>query len=257
MKQEKMIIQSKRQLTPNVTELVLKGELVSEMKDPGQFIHVKAPRQDLLLRRPISLAFIDQPTQTCTVVIRADGEGTKAIVNAEIGSHLDVLGPLGHGFPTDFLKEKAKVLLIGGGIGIPPLRELASQLKRKGIEIEILLGFQNQGAVFYEPEFKNLGKVRIATDDGSYGVKGTVKTVIESYCQNEVYDAVYACGPKGLNRMVNVDFRSHPHAYISLEERMACGIGACAGCTVMKDDQSGNLKVCDDGPVFKCGEVIV
>lgn len=257
MKQEQMIIQTKQQLTPNVTELVLKGELVSEMREPGQFIHIKAPRQDLLLRRPISLASIDHTNATCTVVIRVDGEGTKSIVEAEVGSQLDVMGPLGHGFASEFLQENAKVLLIGGGIGIPPLRELASQLMDKKADVDILLGFQNQEAVFYESEFKALGRVWIATDDGSYGVKGTVKTLLDTYFKNEVFDAVYACGPKGLNRMVNERFRSHPHAYISLEERMACGIGACAGCTVMKDDLSGNLKVCDDGPVFKCGEVIV
>jgi dihydroorotate dehydrogenase electron transfer subunit len=252
---QKLTIVSNKKLTNNVYELVLKGDLVNIMHVPGQFIHIQVPRPDLILRRPISLAKIDHRNSTCTVVLRASGQGTQSIVDTKVGDSLNVMGPLGNGFPIDFLVNDNRSLLIGGGIGIPPLLECAKQLYEKGVKCTIVLGFINHSAVFYETEFKQYGEVMIATDDGSYQIKGNVKTVIDQL--DQTFNAIYACGPTGLTRMVNEYFKDHPNAYISLEERMACGIGACAGCTVTHVNKRSNYKVCSDGPVFKTNEVII
>jgi len=252
---QKLTIVSNKQLTNNVYELVLKGDLVKTMHIPGQFIHIQVPRPDLILRRPISIAKINQLNSTCTIVLRASGQGTQSIVETKVNDTLNVMGPLGNGFPIIFLEKENKALLIGGGIGIPPLLECAKQLYEKGVTSTIVLGFINHSAVFYESEFKQYGEVIIATDDGSYQTKGNVKTIIDKL--DQTFDAIYACGPTGLTRMVNEQYKDHPNAYISLEERMACGIGACAGCTVTKNDKLSNFKVCSDGPVFKTNEVII
>jgi len=226
------------------------------MTQAGQFVDIKVPRQDLLLRRPISLCAIEHENNQVTLIIRADGEGTRSIVNQSVGDTLDVIGPLGHGFPLDFLKPKQNALLIGGGIGIPPLYELARLLYLKDINVTILLGFQSIQNVFYVSEFSQFGLVLVATDDGSLGQHGTVETVLNTQLIGRDFDAIYACGPKGLNRMVNTRYGHHPHAYVSLEERMACGIGTCAACVCQKaNNPNENVKVCDDGPVFQTGVV--
>jgi len=258
MRVETMKLISKRELIPNLYELICEGDLVSEIVTSGQFVDIKSPRADLVLRRPISICSVDKEKKQMTLIIRASGNGTQSICETKVGESLDVLGPCGKGFPIDFLKKGQHVLLIGGGIGIPPLFELAKQLSLIGLKLTLIFGFQSKNQIFYQNEFKALGDVFISTDDGSSGTKGTVETILNSDHFNDEADAIYACGPKGLNRMVNHRYSKHPHAYISLEERMACGIGACAACVCDKEDQSGtNLTVCEDGPVFKCGEVIV
>jgi len=258
MRVETMKLISKRELIPNLYELVCEGDLVSEIVMSGQFVDIKVPRADLVLRRPISICSVDKEKKQMTLIIRASGKGTQSICETKVGDSLDVLGPCGKGFPIDFIKKSQRVFLIGGGIGIPPLFELAKQLSLKGLKLTFIFGFQSKNQIFYQKEFEALGNVFISTDDGSYGVKGSVETILNSDHFYDEADAIYACGPKGLNRMVNHRYSKHPHAYISLEERMACGIGACAACVCDKSDQSGtNLKVCEDGPVFKCGEVIV
>jgi len=249
-----MILVSNRKLTADVHELILQGNLAKDVPQPGQFVDLKVPRADLLLRRPISIASVDN--DTITLVIRASGEGTKALCARHIGETMDVLGPLGHGFPIDFLKTDQTALLIGGGIGIPPLLQLAKELHDQRVKVTIVLGFQTKAALFYHDEFERYGTVLIATDDGSFQTQGTVETVLDQQLKDLSADAVYACGPKGLNRMVITRYKHHPHAYVSLEERMACGIGACAACVCQKDnDPIHNLKVCEDGPVFRTSEV--
>lgn len=258
MRQENMIIRSNRLIAKDVYELILEGDMVKAMGQPGQFLDIKVPQADLLLRRPISICRIDAVHDQVTLVIRAAGAGTAAICAQKTGATLDVLGPLGHGFPLDFLTAGQSALLIGGGIGIPPLLELSKQLSAAGIKISLVMGFQSAQHAFYQEEFRKYSTVLIATDDGSLGTLGTVETVLDQNYRDRFFDAVYACGPKGLNRMVNDRFRAHPHAYISLEERMACGIGACSACICQKaQDPTENLKVCDDGPVFKTATVIV
>lgn len=255
MIQEKQTILWNKEIAPDIFELTLQGEMVDAMV-PGQFVHIQVPREDLLLRRPISIATIDAKTGSYRVLIRVDGEGTQSICAQHAGMTLDVLGPLGNGFDISFLNPKDRVLIVGGGIGVPPLLGLANLLHEKDIDMDIVLGFQTRGAIVYEEEFKRLGHVTITTDNGSYGIHGYVSTVIDTLTQP--YQAIYACGPKGLNRYINLKFEDHPHAYISLEERMGCGIGACAACVCQKrKDPRENIKICQHGPVFKTGEVIV
>lgn len=245
----------KRQLTDNIYELVLEGDSVLNMRDAGQFLHIQVPRKDLLLRRPISLSQIDGLNQRCTIVIRDQGHGTHAIVEAPIGFDFDVLGPLGNGFPLHVVQTGQKVLLIGGGLGVPPLLECAKQLHEMGVECTIVLGFTSVSTSFYLAEFSQYGIVHVTSDDGSIGLRGHVGVMLDQL--DLAFDAIYACGPQGLNKMVNERFKDHPNAYLSLEERMACGMGACHGCTLMRSDQQSNVRVCKDGPVFRCGEVSI
>lgn len=259
MKQEMMLVMEQKEIAKNIFELTLKGELVKQMATSGQFIHIRVPRSDLLLRRPISLSSVSMEEETCKVIYRADGDGTKAISELTTGDKLDVLGPLGNGFDIDFIEENDTVFIVGGGIGVPPLYELGKKVVAKGGKIVFMHGFANKDAVFYEEEFSKLGKVMIATDDGSYCQKGHTGNLIQqALTEHPTPKAVYACGPTGLLRSVETSFADHPHVYLSMEERMACGVGACYACVCQsKKDPSVNVKVCDEGPVFKSGEVII
>ncbi|TFG81944.1 MAG: dihydroorotate dehydrogenase electron transfer subunit [Erysipelotrichales bacterium] len=256
MIQEKQTLLSNVEIAPNIYELTLSGDMIDVMI-PGQFVHIQVPQADLLLRRPISIAKFDLEKKCYTVLIRAEGEGTKAICATCAGGLLDVLGSLGNGFETDFLQATSKVLLIGGGIGVPPLLGLAHALQKRQLEIHVILGFHTKSAVVYEEDFNACGKTIVTTDDGSHGLFGDVSTAYDLISKDISFDAIYACGPKGLNRWINRRFADHPHAYISLEERMGCGIGACAACVCPKQNGEGNIKICQHGPVFKTGEVIV
>lgn len=259
MKQEMMLIESQIELSPRIFELTLKGELVNQMETSGQFLHIRVPQSDLLLRRPISLAEVNRENGTCKVIYRVDGCGTRAISELTKGEKIDVLGPLGNGFNTDFVQEQDVIFVIGGGIGIPPLYELGKRLKAQKAKLVFLQGFGTKEACFYKQEFSELGMLMIATDDGSYGYKGHTGHLIEKALK--VYPnpaGVFACGPTGLLRTVESSFENHPHVYLSMEERMACGVGACYACVCQsKEDPTVNKKVCDEGPVFKSGEVII
>ncbi len=259
MKQEMMLVAGQKEIAKNIFELTLKGELVKQMETSGQFIHIRVPRSDLLLRRPISLASVSMDDSTCKVIYRADGDGTKAISELSTGDRLDVMGPLGNGFETSFIEENDLVFIVGGGIGVPPLYELGKKLAEKKAQIVFMHGFANKDAVFYEDEFSKLGEVMIITDDGSYCQKGHTGHLIEaSLTKYGTPKAVYSCGPTGLLRAVETKFADHPHVYLSMEERMACGVGACYACVCQsKTDPTENKKVCDEGPVFKSGEIII
>jgi dihydroorotate dehydrogenase electron transfer subunit len=257
-----MRVVSQRLLVPRVYELVLEGDLVQDMNQPGQFIHIRVPSGELLLRRPISLASIDKDKNQATIIYRVEGAGTAVFAKLQPGDILDVMGPLGVGFPLVDLQASApSALLIGGGIGVPPLYELAKQLKAAGVAVTALLGFGDAEQAFYLEEFKKFGEVRVSTDDGSLGTHGHIGVLLQQL-DEEGYkpDAVYACGAPGMLRAVDTKFHDHPNAYISMEARMACGMGACYACVChVVGDETGarSLKVCDQGPVFRTGEVVV
>lgn len=259
MLQENMLVKKQVEIARNIYELTLAGDLVHEMEQPGQFLHLRVPRSDLLLRRPISLAEINQADKTCKLIYRADGDGTQALRQVMTNETIDVIGPLGVGFDTSMVAPGDRVFIIGGGIGVPPLYQLGKELAEKQANCVFLLGFGTKSAIFYEKEFSKLGVVMMATDDGSYGQKGHVGHLIHQ--AKQVYEspkAVYACGPTPLLRSVETAFDTHPHTYVSLEERMACGVGACYACVCQsKKDSTKNKKVCDEGPVFKTGDVII
>ncbi|MDR1012833.1 MAG: dihydroorotate dehydrogenase electron transfer subunit [Lactobacillales bacterium] len=259
--QEKMKIVSQRKLAPDIFEMKLFGELVKEMKQAGQFLHIRLPRSDLLLRRPISLAKIAHKTKTCTIIYRVQGVGTKYFSKMKQKESLDILGPLGNGFDTSVVNKKEIALIIGGGIGIPPLYELSKRLVAKGAKVIHLFGFATKKVIFYEDKFRNLGEVKIATDDGSYGVHGHVGKLLEQLTAKKLaIAAIYACGASEMLKMVDKKFMTHPHAFLSLESRMACGVGACCACACHKRNdktRTKSFKVCNQGPVFKTGEIII
>jgi len=258
IRNEECIVLSNQEIAHNIFELTLKGELVQQMNEPGQFVHLKVSDSvDPLLRRPISIAKIDQTNNMFTMIFRAEGTGTKLLGQKKVGDVVDVLGPLGNGFPVEEAKAGSTALLVGGGIGVPPLYELSLRLKEKGVNVIHVLGFATKDAVFYEEKFAELGETYIVTVDGTLGEKGFVTDVISA--QNLSFETLYTCGPTPMLRALEAAY-PEKNVYLSLEERMGCGIGACFACVCRtQEDPTGYTykKVCTDGPVFKGGEVLI
>lgn len=204
-----------------------------------------------MLPRPISICEIDKEDKSLHLVYRVAGKGTEEFSQMQTGMHLDVLGPLGNGFPL----KKKKAFLIGGGIGIPPILELAKQLD---CEKQIVLGYRNSD-MFLLDDFKKQGKVYVATEDGSYGVQGNVLDAIrENGLDAEI---IYACGPTPMLRALKAYAAENKiECWISMEEKMACGIGACLACVCKSKEVDAhtnvhNKRVCKEGPVFAAEEV--
>ncbi|WP_338753933.1 dihydroorotate dehydrogenase electron transfer subunit [Bacillus sp. FJAT-52991] len=256
IKKEWMTVISQEQITKHIYELTLQGELVNEMNEPGRFVHLKVSNQMMpLLRRPISIANIDQEKQQFTMIYRAEGEGTKLLAEKKAGDAVDVLGPLGHGFPVEEAKSGETAILVGGGIGVPPLYELSKRLNAQGVKTIHVLGFQDKETAFYMDQFSQLGDTYAATVDGSLGTKGFVTDVIKEH--NLTADILYSCGPIPMLKALEA-LQLTKKGFISLEERMGCGIGACFACVCHpQSDPTGAeyRKVCSDGPVFPIGEV--
>ncbi len=251
---ERMKVVSQKLIAEDIYELVLSGPLVEEMGEPGQFVHVKVSDGiDPLLRRPISICDINEAERTFTVVYRKEGKGTALLSEKRQGEEVDVLGPLGNGFPAT-AAEGGTALLVGGGIGVPPLYFLSKKLKELGVKVVHVLGFKTANAVFYEQEFRDLGPVYIATEDGSIGTKGFVTDVILE--KQLPFDTLYACGPTPMLKAVSSFEKTESNIFLSLEERMGCGIGACFACVCHTAGYSYK-KVCSDGPVFRAGEVVL
>lgn len=221
-------------------------ELILETKDLkvecGQFMHIKVPDPAYILRRPISIANVN--ANQIHLIYKVVGDGTSCLSQVEIGETLDVLGPLGTGYPL----EKGNILIVGGGMGVAPLYQLAKTLKHENLTI--VLGFGSETMMYYVDKFKALGTVHLTTDDGSVGLRGHVGNVLDDLGQ---FDAVYACGPIPLLYYVQKKYENLEKVYVSLEERMACGIGACYAC----DTKDKKYRVCHDGPVFKAKEVTI
>ncbi|MTB64693.1 dihydroorotate dehydrogenase electron transfer subunit [Streptococcus sp. zg-86] len=243
-------------LAPKIFSLILKGEMVREMK-PGQFLHLRVPDQAMLLRRPISISEIDVDRQEARLIYRVEGQGTAVFSQMQAGDEIDVMGPLGNGFSLDHLESGQTILVIGGGIGVPPLVELAKQAHQRGVKVVSVIGFADRQAVILEEELQRYGQVFVTTDNGSYGQKGYVSTIVDDLSQ--AFDAVYACGAPAMMTYVDQRFEDHPHAYLSLEARMACGMGACYACVVRPKGgkEHENKRVCKEGPVFPTGSLVL
>ena len=255
--QDVMVVQSQKEIARNIFEMKLQGKLVAEITSPGQFVHIRASDSyELLLRRPISISSIDVEANEMTIIYRAEGQGTKALSKKRQGDEVDVLGPLGNGFPVAETEAGETAFLIGGGIGVPPLYELSKQLTAKGVTCVHILGFQSTDVVFYEEEFGALGETHIVTVDGTEGTEGFVTTVMEKL--GEDFATYYSCGPMPMLNAVQTAYASKK-GFLSFEQRMGCGVGACFACVCETTDKSDKayIKVCSDGPVFPAGVVAI
>ena len=220
---------------------------------PGQFVHIRA--NGFTLRRPISICGIDNKKGTLRIVFEIRGDGTSEIAKLNKNDLIDMLAPLGHGFTVDTTYNK--VILIGGGIGTPPMLPLANIYGDKAVAIS---GFRNASAVILQDDFRRTGAETIlCTDDGSAGIHGFVTQPLAELAEKGGIDAVYACGPMPmLKNVAKICNENGIFCEISLEERMACGIGACLGCAcrTIRNDNEYFAHVCKDGPVFNAEEVL-
>lgn len=250
---ERAEVVSQRQIGTGIYDMLLSFPEGAKEAKPGQFIAMYCNDASKLLPRPISICEADVKTGTLRVVYRIAGGGTEEFSRMRSGDTLEVMGPLGNGFTM----KKAKAIVVGGGIGIPPMLELA---KRLSCEKTVVLGYKDE--LFLREEFdktSGISGVVTATEDGSFGTKGTVLDAIrERQVEGNI---IYACGPAPMLKALAVYAKKHDmEAQISLEERMACGIGACLGCICRskeKDPHTNvyNKRVCKDGPVFDAKEV--
>ena len=251
MVKERAIIVSQQCIGTDIYDMVLSFPKGAKEARPGQFIAMYCEDGTKLLPRPISICGIDAEAGTLRVVYRIAGEGTRLFSQMKVGDSLEVMGPLGNGFT---MKDK-KAIIVGGGIGIPPMLELTKQLD---CEKTVVLGYRDE--LFLKEEFEACANVAVATEDGSAGTKGTVIDAIKAaQVSGEI---IYACGPMPMLKALAEYADAHGmEAQISLEERMACGIGACLGCickTKEKDHHTNvnNTRICKDGPVFDAKEVV-
>ena len=252
---ETMKVVAQEEIAPAIYELVLEGEMVEAMR-AGQFLHLRVPDDAHLLRRPISISSIDKSKKQCHLIYRIEGSGTAIFSTLKAGDSLDVMGPQGNGFDLSDLDQRSRVLIVGGGIGVPPLLEVAKQLNERSVEVTTVLGFATKDAVILEAELSKYSQVFVTTDDGSYGIRGNVSVVINEL--DSEFDAIYSCGAPGMMKYINQTFYEHPRAYLSLESRMACGMGACYACVLkVPDSETVSQRVCEDGPVFKIGTVVL
>ena len=254
IRNERMTVVHQAKIAHNIFELTLQGELVQDMA-PGQFVHVRVGESfEPLLRRPISIANINKEMNEFTMIYRAEGRGTELLSKKQVGDTADVLGPIGNGFPVEAVAPGGTALLVGGGIGVPPLHELAKQLNARGVRTIHVLGFQSENVAFYEEQFSALGDTYYVTADGTKGTKGFVTNLLDEL--KPEFDAFYSCGPLPMLKALEMQFPEKP-GYLSFEERMACGIGACFACVCNTTDtvEKDYVKVCSDGPVFPKGVV--
>ena len=241
MKQVIFEISSNQALTRDVYRMVLRGD-ISGITNPGQFVEIALPGK--FLRRPISVN--DWDADSLALIYKVVGQGTEQMAQLPVGTKLDVLTGLGNGYDTALSGEKP--VLVGGGVGVPPLYALCKKLLAQGKHPSVVLGFNKESEIFLKEKFEALGvPVSIATADGSVGTKGFVTDVLRGLD----YSYFYACGPMPMFRAMEQVVKTSGE--YSFEERMGCGFGACMGCSIQT--KSGAKRVCKDGPVFIREEV--
>lgn len=242
MKQGIFRITSNEKIARDIFKMTLAGD-TSAITAPGQFVNIKL--DGFFLRRPISVC--DCVGENLTLIYKAVGRGTEQMSRTENGDELDLLTGLGNGYNTKI--SGGSPLLVGGGVGVPPMYMLCKKLISEGKNVTVVLGFNSKDDVFYENEFRALGAdVHIATADGTYGTKGFVTDVIKDM----QYTFFYTCGPEPMFRAMHKIMKT-PGQY-SFEERMGCGFGACMGCSCKT--LTGNKRICKEGPVMESEEII-
>lgn len=236
----------------DIFSLVICADTIAKEAIPGQFVNLYSKDGSRLLPRPISLCEIDRDKGLIRLVYRIAGAGTEEFSRLTSGDNIDIMGPLGNGFTPN----KGKAIIIGGGIGIPPMLQLAKELN---CEKSIILGYRDEE--FLSGEFEPYGRVFKSSDSGNVGIKGTVMDAIREY--NITGTDIYACGPAPMLRAIqSYALENNITAQLSLEERMACGMGACLACVCKSVDVDShsmvdNKRVCKDGPVFYAQEVLI
>lgn len=243
-KKDLYTIRCNEPLTPTVWRMVLEGD-TQWITRPGQFVNIELTGR--YLRRPISISDYDQ--HSITLIYKVVGGGTEQMSRMQAGEQLDLLVGLGNGFDTSVASQKP--LLVGGGVGVPPLYNLCKQLLAQGKQPTVVLGFNRADELFYASEFEALGVATyITTVDGSVGVKGFVTDALRE--KGIEYDYFYACGP--LPMLKALSDATHSSGELSFEERMGCGFGACMGCSCKT--LTGNKRICKEGPVLKKEELL-
>ncbi len=255
--QAQAVVLRQEQITEGIFSLLLGAGEIAREAVPGQFISLYSKDSGRMLPRPISICEIDRENGTLRLVYRAAGQGTKEFSNLYMGDTIDVIGPLGNGYPLDRAEGK-RVFLIGGGIGIPPLVELSKALKGTAQSVAAVIGYRD-AQTFLREELAANADMYIATEDGSIGTKGNVLDCIR---ENKLQaDVIYACGPTPMLRALKAyAAENNMQCWLSLEERMACGIGACLACVCKSKDkdehsQVHNKRICAEGPVFAAEEI--
>ena len=250
---ETAVITEQREIAEQIYSLWLHADDIAKEARPGQFVSVYCRDESRLLPRPISICEVDKESGRLRLVYRTAGAGTREFSGYGPVDALELVGPLGNGFPLD--KGYKKVLLVGGGIGVPPMVELAKWLPGEKM---VVSGYRN-GDLFLKEELSRNAALYIATEDGSAGTKGNVLDAIR---ENRLEaDAIFACGPGPMLRALKAYAEEQGiDCYLSLEERMACGIGACLACVCTSKDVDAhtnvkNKRICKDGPVFAAGEI--
>lgn len=248
----KYTVTDKTKLTASAYSFTVSCPDVAQLANAGQFVHIKV--DGFTLRRPISICEIDKASGTIRLVFEVRGEGTNKLATLEKGDKIDILGPLGKGFAL--LDKAKKAVVVGGGIGVPPLLQAA---KFYGENVTAIIGFRNKDAVILNDDFaKNGCKVVLCTDDGSAGEKGFVTAALAKLLTEEKVDIIYSCGPMAMLKAVAAEAeKAGVRCQVSLEERMGCGVGAClvCACKVKINGSEHYGHVCKDGPVFEAEEV--
>lgn len=253
-KKTSAVVVSQESLAPGIYDLRLKTELARDARC-GQFTGVYPKDKSTLLPRPISICEADPQNEILRLVYRVAGKGTAEFSGLKAGDSVELLGILGNGFPVEKAGRSSTAVLLGGGIGVPPILQLSRELD---CEKKIVVGYRDSRC-FLKEDFEKNGEVFVATEDGSAGTKGNVMDAVRE--NGLKADIIYACGPMPMLRAIKkYAEETNIPAYISLEERMACGVGACLGCvckTTAEDPHShvNNARVCTDGPVFEAREV--
>jgi dihydroorotate dehydrogenase electron transfer subunit len=241
MKQSIFTIKTNEALTSTVYKMILTGD-TTPIIAPGQFVNIKL--EGNFLRRPISVC--DSTEGELTLIYKVVGHGTEQMSQMLPGEQLDLLTGLGNGYDTSLTGDHP--LLLGGGVGVPPLYMLAKQLRAEGKTVSVVLGFNTKDEIFYENEFKALGcDVTVTTADGSYGVKGFVTNAM-----GVDYTHVCTCGPEPMLKAVYKTCKTD--GQFSFEERMGCGFGACMGCSCKTI--TGYKRICKEGPIMRKGDIL-
>ena len=250
----KSTVAEQKKLAEGIYSMWLQAEEIAVQAKPGQFISVYSNDKSRVLPRPISICEIDREQGKLRIVYRVVGKGTEEFSKASSGDTFEILGPLGNGFPLEEAKGK-RVLMVGGGIGVPPMLQTAKEAEAEAV---IVSGYRNND-LFLKEELENAGSLYIATEDGSVGTKGNVLDAIR---ENDIQaDVMFACGPTPMLRALKqyAEEKNMP-CWISMEEKMACGIGACLACVCQSKNVDShshvhNKRICKDGPVFLSTEV--